>query len=123
MDEPRHDFLPHARLALQTRCRVRRRDLERPPQHITPGRRLADWAAGETDVVEELLETPRARLPIRGTVCGGVVLGVAHAHNRAHHIPQSCRRTYRRLLLLLHYLSVRLAIGIKATAFALFPVG
>src|SRR5580704_1589945 len=87
MDEPRHDFLPHARLALQTRGRVRRRDPDRPPQHITPGRRLADWAAGEADVVEELLETPLARLPIRGSICGGVVTRVAHAHNRTHHIP------------------------------------
>src|ERR1700730_14710302 len=38
-------------------------------------------------------------------------------------IPQSCVRTYRRLLLLLKYLPVGLAIRTKAAAFPPFPVG
>src|SRR5580693_1804407 len=97
MDEPRHDLLPHTRLALQTRGRLRRRDLDRPPQRITPRRRLADWAAGETDVIEELLETPLARLTIRGTIGGGVVTRVAHAHNRTHHIPPIVRTNLSRI--------------------------
>jgi len=37
--------------------------------------------------------------------------------------PQSCVRTYRRLLLLLKCLPVGLAIGMKATVFASLPVG
>src|SRR3984893_10894618 len=37
--------------------------------------------------------------------------------------PQSCGRTYRRLLLLLKYRPVGLAIGMKATVFASLPVG
>ena len=109
MDEPRHHLLSHTGLALQTRCSVRRRDLDRPPQHFMPGRAPADRAAGEADVVEEPLAPPRARVPIHGTICGGVVTCVAHAHNRTHHIPQSRGRTYRRLLLLLKCLPAGLA--------------
>ncbi|HWF84088.1 MAG TPA: hypothetical protein VG222_04555 [Vicinamibacterales bacterium] len=37
VDEPRHDFLPRPRLALQARRGVRRRDLDRLLQDVAPG--------------------------------------------------------------------------------------
>src|SRR5712671_4049319 len=90
---------------------------------LSTSHHAADRAAGETDVVEELLGTQFACVPVRGTTCGGVVTRVSDAHNRAHHIPQSRGRTHDRLLLLLKDLPIGLAVGIEATAFALFPVG
>src|SRR5580704_14232972 len=94
VDEPRHDFFPRPRLALQARRGVRHRDLERPLQNIAPGQRLADRAAGETDLVDQRVEALFARAPFHVSR-GRVVAPVAHAQNRTHGgvPPKACCRS------------------------------
>src|SRR5580693_3830999 len=90
MDDPRYDFLPHARLTLQARRGVRRRDLDRPLQNGAPRRRLADRESGEADAVDRRVEAWFARRPFHLATCNCCMLSpAADPQERTHGVPQS----------------------------------